>query len=470
MKVWIERLLALVILGTALAYGGVVPLAYSSMEIAVFILLFAVALGEGFRGHLTLRLPWPVWILLAWVGLEMVPLPATVVRFLSPLRARAMAALAPQWVSGSWWTLSIDPHRTLLYFMRLLAYAGAFALAAWAFNPRQGKSPLVNGLILLGSFEALYGLFQYLTRQQKIFGYTKIYYTTDATGTYINRNHFAGLLELTVPMVIAVAFYQFQIWRRERWPRRHLSEESHVAAYRGFFYLFLAILLGVAAICSHSRMGIFGMLVSLLFILLLSQARSGLGAWKTASLLVVFGLLAYGSWVGLGPALRRFENLGKAGYLESEGRLHIWKGAEHLVRDYPLAGSGLGTFGEAYRHYQRHLTYAYVSHAHSDLVEFTSDIGLFGALLLFGGILWLWVKSLRAFWGEMGLYRRAITLGCIGSTMALLIHSATDFNLQIPANALIWATILGINYKVVCLRKQEVPVPAGERPAWSDSS
>jgi putative inorganic carbon (HCO3(-)) transporter len=461
---WTERLLALIILGTALAFGGVVPLAYSSMEIAVFILLFVVLALECFRGQVTLRWPWPVCILIAWVLLEIIPLPRAVIRLLSPVREHLMASVNPQWVSGSLWTLSIDPHRTLLYLMRLLAYAGAFALAAWAFNPRKGKSPLVNGLILLGTFEALYGLYQYLTNHQKIFGYTKVAYATDATGTYINRNHFAGLLELIVPLVIAVGFYQFQVWQRERWQIQHSSSEANVAAYRGFFYIFLAILMGLAAICSHSRMGIFGLLTSLIFIFLLGQARSGLGIWKAVSLLVVFGILAYGSWLGLGPALRRFENIGKPGYLENEGRLQIWEDSKDLIHDYPVTGTGLGTFGEAFRHYQRHLTYAFVSHAHGDYIEFTCDIGLLGALLLFGSIFWLWLKSIRAFWGEMSPYRHAIILGCIGSTMAILIHSTTDFNLQIPANALILATILGINYKAVCLRKQERAAPAEAAP------
>ncbi len=458
MKVWIERLLALTILATAVAFGGVVPLAYSSMESAILIMFFVVVAVEGLRGQWTLRLPWPVVVLIAWVGFELIPLPAAVVKFLSPLRVHLMASLEPQWVAGHWLTLSIDPHRTLLYFMKLLAYVGAFVLAAWAFDPRRGKSSVVTGFVVLGTFEAFYGLYQYLGHHQKIFGYTKVAYTTDATGTYINRNHFAGLLELIIPLTVAVGFYQFQVWRRERW--RAASGENNVAAYRGFFYLFLAIVMAVAAICSHSRMGIFGVLVSLIFIFLLSQARSGMRVWRAASLLVIFGILAYGVWVGLGPALQRFENLGKAGYLEHEGRLHIWEGAKKLIRDYPLTGTGLGTFGQAYRHYQRHLTYAYVTHAHSDVVEFACDIGLLGDLLLFGSILWLWVVSVRAFLGEMGAYRRAITLGCIGSTLALLIHSTADFNLQIPANALIWATILGLNYKAVCLRKQERPVPA----------
>jgi len=48
-----------------------------------------------------------------------------------------------------------------------------------------------------------------------------------------------------------------------------------------------------------------------------------------------------------------------------------------------------------------------------------------------------------------------VVLGCMGSVLALLIHSVTDFNLQIPANALIFAMVLGVGYKATCVEPQE---------------
>jgi hypothetical protein len=74
-------------------------------------------------------------------------------------------------------------------------------------------------------------------------------------------------------------------------------------------------------------------------------------------------------------------------------------------------------------------------------------------------ILYLFFKMTISFLTDPRRYRPAVTLGCIGSTLGMLIHSATDFNLQIPANALIFAVVLGIGYKAACVeRGEEKPV------------
>jgi O-antigen ligase len=144
----------------------------------------------------------------------------------------------------------------------------------------------------------------------------------------------------------------------------------------------------------------------------------------------------------------------ESGYLQMEGRISIWKDTLHLVRDYPLTGAGLGTFGLAFRHYQTDLVNLYVDHAHNDYLEFAADTGLLGVALLFLPILYLFFKMIVSFLVDPRRYRPAVTLGCIGSTLGMLIHSATDFNLQIPANALIFAVVLGMGYKAACVERR----------------
>jgi len=158
-------------------------------------------------------------------------------------------------------------------------------------------------------------------------------------------------------------------------------------------------------------------------------------------------VVCYGFWVGLDPVLSRFEVIHDPGYMATEGRVGIWKSDLGLIRDYPLAGTGLGTFGLGFRHYQTTGLNYFFDHAHNDYLEFASDMGLPGAVLLFVPILYLLARMVISFLTDNRRYRRAVTLGCIGSVLALLVHSAMDFNLQIPANALILATILGIGYK-----------------------
>jgi O-antigen ligase len=110
-------------------------------------------------------------------------------------------------------------------------------------------------------------------------------------------------------------------------------------------------------------------------------------------------------------------------------------------------GTGLGTFAVAFRRYQTTLLNSFVDHAHNDYLEVTTDTGILGAALLFIPIIGLVIKMILAYAAARSAYRRSVLLACIGSAAALLVHTTMDFNLQIPANALLFAVVLGIGSK-----------------------
>src|SRR5439155_24800026 len=186
---------------------------------------------------------------------------------------------------------------------------------------------------------------------------TKLDYRSDATGTYINHNHYAGFIELALPLVVASVFYFFQLWSEAR-GKRAVPGIRGSAGIQSLSYLFLALLMVVAVLCSHSRGGILGSGISIIFvavlalIVVLSKQRAGGGVWALGVILFLTCVVGYGLWIGLDPVLSRFEIIHDPGYLEAEGRLGVWKSAVRLVRDYPLTGTGLGTFGLGFRRYQ----------------------------------------------------------------------------------------------------------------------
>ncbi|MBZ5513991.1 MAG: O-antigen ligase family protein [Acidobacteriia bacterium] len=455
-----EVVLALVIVGATLAFGGVQVITYSLMEVVLFALALTLLWKQAQRGEIRLALPvWPILFVLL-VVLQVVPLPTALAGRLSPGRLEdfKLAGATP-----SWTTLSVYPHATLVTLMRLLAYLCAFVLAASAFDFRKRRSTLLRVLILLGCFEAAYGIVQYVTGWQKIFTYTKKFDLEEATGTFINRNHFAGFLELVLPFVLAYAFYHFQAWSLRRY-----SGESGRSSGRGgpaqvLFFAFLTVFLVVAVIFSRSRMGILVTAFALMAVALLAQLRVGGRVWVLGILLFIGCVVGYGLWIGLGPVLARFELVGEPGYLRIEGRLSIWADVLRLIRQSPPLGFGLGTFEVVYRGYQTATVNFSVEHAHNDYLEFVSDTGIVGAVLLFLPIFYLLARMVISFLDDPRTYRRAVTLGCIGSTLAILLHSVTDFNLQIPANALVFAVVLGIGYKVACLDRH-VDSDAGQEP------
>jgi O-antigen ligase len=108
----------------------------------------------------------------------------------------------------------------------------------------------------------------------------------------------------------------------------------------------------------------------------------------------------------------------------------------------------------AFRRYQTSMLDNMVDHAHNDYLEFASETGLLGLAILFLPMLYLFGRMIAAFLNDPRRFRRAVLLGCIGSTLAILIHSLADFNLQIPANALVVAVILGTGYKAACVERR----------------
>ena len=111
---------------------------------------------------------------------------------------------------------------------------------------------------MLGTFEAGYGIVQYLTGYQKIFGLTKQFYTEEATGTYINHNHFAGSAGACDPFCGDDGLLQPAIPARPRGAEKWRGRPGRTGFDpRIFFYAFIVILLLVGVVFSRSRMGIF---------------------------------------------------------------------------------------------------------------------------------------------------------------------------------------------------------------------
>jgi O-antigen ligase len=144
--------------------------------------------------------------------------------------------------------------------------------------------------------------------------------------------------------------------------------------------------------------------------------------------------------------MARFENLGEQYEASANNRATIWKDTIRLIDIHPWVGTGLGTFSIAYPAVQTSFEGRLVSHAHNDYLEFASELGIPAALLLFGGIFYLLLQSARSFRRNENRLDRIVALGCFGSILSILLHSLTDFNLQIPANALVFAVVLGMTY------------------------
>ena len=423
-----------------LAFGGTAPSFFAITQVIIFGLAVVFLLSRQFSRDTSFHVPVATPLLLvALVLLQLCPLPVS----LAPMFGRARDELP----SGSYFTISMERYQTVSHLLLLVTYLTAFFLTLFLCRDRNAKKRLVFALVSLGAFEALYGLVQYLTGWQQIFAYVKKYYLEEATGTYINRNHFAGFLEMILPFVIVLALRWTYLLSKNTSGRagtfRKLVSRTELVSV--VFWLFLAIVILAALVLSRSRMGIISALVSLVAILALA-GTSTVGPRARAAVAAVsfIGVLGLVVWIGSDPVMSRFETLGQEYNLSGQSRVSIWHDTLGLIRQHPFLGTGLGSFFVAYTSVQTAFLNLLVEHAHCDYLEVATELGLPGAILVFGSIFWVLAQSARRYGKLEERFDKAVSLACIGSIGAILVHSLADFNLYIPANALLFTMILAM--------------------------
>ncbi len=363
--------------------------------------------------------------------------------------------------------ICIAPYETLSHMVLLVMYLAAFYLTIVVCLDREGDRRILHALLGLGAFEAAYGLFQYLTGWQRIFWYAKTVNLEMATGTYINYDHYAGLLEMILPFALAFVYGEYRKISRQysRAPGQLRNAILRGELQKLVLWLVLGAILFVAIVFSQSRMGLMSAIVSALLVFVLAATSGSQKAWQrlsvaTVTLVFLIAGISLAVWIGPEPVMARFENLGEQYGASANNRATIWKDTLRLIDAHPWVGTGLGTFSIAYPSVQTSFEGRLVSHAHNDYLEFASELGIPAAVMLFGGIFYLLLQSARSSRRNEDRLDRAVALGCFGSILSILLHSRTDFNLQIPANALVFAVVLGIAYANLSRRPVVATAPA----------
>lgn len=328
--------------------------------------------------------------------------------------------------------VSLNRFVTGQMLVRWLAFAGGFLLIQLV--PHSSLIRLSAGLVIVGVLEAAYGLFQVGSGQEAVLWKSKESYVGFVTGTYFNRNHLAGLLELSLGM-----HWGLWLWclhKRKLW----------AAGFLGVLFLVSAI----GLLKTGSRMGVASLAVSLVFFtpLLVKEKKS---AVLFSFLLLMIGGIAF--WLGGGVLETRFVELSEN--LNSwRGRLSVWRDTLVLLGDYPWWGVGLGNFSWVFPSYQSSELILGWSHAHNDYLELAAELGLpfFTVLILSFSGLWVGcVRRLFSFESSM----TPVAGGALISVTSLSVHNLLDFNWAIPANTWMFILLWGIVLRLLSPESHE---------------
>ena len=376
-----------------LSFGGVESWGQATLEIGAAVLFVVWAIEVTRRQQLEIR--WN-WLYLPLLGLGAVGM--------------------MQCVFG----LSVYPYLTKIDLLKWGAYILVFFLTLESFRTEDHLKQLVWFVLSLGFAVSLFAIVQHFTFNGKLYWFVSVPDGAAPFGPFVNINHFAGFVELVVPLGLALLLFRS---RRQR--------ENVI------LLLLFTIIPAGAVVLSASRGGIVGLLLELALLLFLSRAhqigrKQLLGAAGIAVLAGSFTL-----WLGVSAAVQRFEQLARGG-IARELRVSMYEDTWRIFADHPWVGTGLGTLVAVYPQYASFYDGRTVDHAHNDYLELLADTGLMGGLCglcFIALLLWQGLRRLEsAEWGSA----RAIRAGSLVACAGLLIHSLVDFNLHIPSNALLF--------------------------------
>lgn len=322
----------------------------------------------------------------------------------------------------------------------LVAYAILLFLAAQAFRNSDDWRSFIWFVMIFGFLVAVFGILQHLTFNGKLYWFREMRYGGIPFGPYVNRNHFAGFIELVVPVSL-VPLILGKV-RRERW-----------------YIVGIFALLPIGALfLSASRGGVvsFGVEIGVLVLMMLLRRAGGQHVLIGGIMLLLALLLV--SWLGVKQVLDRFSSLQSLEVTNGKRasmRLDTW----HIFLEHPWAGAGLGTLQTVFPRYETNYDGKIVNHSHNDYLEGLAETGVAGGICAAWFLGALFFVSLRQLLQRDKPFAAALHLSGLVGCSGFLVHSLVDFNLHIPGNALLFLLMAHLATGEV------IPSPPADRPS-----
>ncbi len=433
--------LLLIIALSAIPYGTVEPWWEALFECSIF------ALGI-------------LWVLEGWLGGtwhvrgSRLLLPLLVLAIFCFLQTLYWGGSSPTIVAGvrsdAWRAISADPYETRLLIYKLLALCLAGELLLRYTSSQTRLRILINVVIGIALVSALFGIYR-----QRVGGDTARLILPQVSselgyGQFINRNHFAFLMEMALGLVIGLVVAR-------GFPRG-----------RALIYFCASVPIWMALVLTDSRGGFMSMIGELLFTILLlgvlyrgrksAAQERGIWAWfrrAGSSLFVRVALIAglasavvIGSvWLGGDPLVNRLETVSSE--FRPEGldshlrvrRLEIWRATWQLIKDHPVAGVGFGGYWAALPQYYDSSGGWTVRQAHNDYLELLASGGIVGV----GLGLWFGFSLLKRAGKQLQSldpFRRSACYGAAVGLFGVACHSLVDFGLHITVNSLVCIALI----------------------------
>jgi O-antigen ligase len=295
--------------------------------------------------------------------------------------------------------------------LQYVSYGMVLLVAAECVREQDTRRKFALALIVFGSFYAFFALAQELIPNGKIFWLHRPEFNGAIYGSYVNHNHYAGLMEMLVPVPLVVSM-------------GHLVKGGKRA-----LVAFCAILMASTIFLSRSRGGMIAFVLQIVLfaaLTLIQRKNPRMAIGLVAVCVLVLGFLFF---IGKGQVL------GRLGDLAPSTRLNMTKDCFGMFLHRPVLGWGLAAFPTVYPSYRSFYTNLFVNEAHNDYAQLLVETGVLGFSLMLWFLICLYRHGLSTSRRWEFKWDAALSLAALLGCTGILFHSFVDFNLQIPANA-----------------------------------
>jgi O-antigen ligase len=377
---------------------------------------------------------------LAVIGVQMVPLPSAFVRAISPATPSLQDAYALEPFAG-WSPLSIHPAATRASFGIALGAALTFWTSREAFS-RGGTRRAARLLAWIGLGCAVISLAQRATAPKTVLWKWSVPDPRALPfGFFVDRNQLAMWLILAISLVVGylAMHVHARMTDRTRWDLHTVVIALSDSGALAICACVAVMVLTLAA--TLSRSGFVGLVGAALAGAWLVHGDRRRVLWVGTTAAIV--LAAAAAWLNPEGLAQRIVTTASGSEFDATGRLAIWRESARIVRDFPLLGTGAGTFADAMFVYQQTARDVLFNNAHDEYLQLQAEGGIVLLIASLAGIVLAAKAACARIAADVGAHRY-LRIGACAGLAGIAVQSIWEVGLRAPANLLLAAIVAAI--------------------------
>lgn len=428
-------------------FGANRPWAWSILAICAFTLLL-IYLWNYARQNLrppeiTKDIKLVFMLMVGWLFFQvfqLIPLPIELLGIISP-KTLALKQSIVHMTGASFLPLSFDVSAGMRSIYKAVLYISLFALTIFLVQSRDRLRLLILTIVFIGVIQAVWGLSLVFMQEKLLLVSEPQNIINVVKGTFANRNHFGGFINLAIAAAIALLLSSGLKERRSihreklshHWQSRALDWRIYLLPYLGLMF--------VALMFSESRGAMFtSAFMVMVMVTCAIYMKVSVGDIFRKFQLIIWIVIFVAIFSGADALVERFNNFDE----DLAIRMNHWQNSLLIFQDFSFFGVGAGNFQYLYPLYDNGFDKYRLLHAHNDYIELLVEQGIIGFGII-GAVILLCIKNaVQAIRQFQSLRQAAFAVASLLAISGFLMHSTVEFNFQIPSNAIYFFVFLAI--------------------------